>query len=207
MRQVSRARWRGLVRTRPNCLPLRRRPSDAAWVSPWAVRGYRCVPCAARRGSRRFRRAVLTRFVREPSFVAFILPMMPLVLILLLACCRRFRSRFANGSMAIRTSLARRVTAIRISDDGEIRAISEGSLYVYAQGRWQAPAPATESWTAEQAPEPAGLPVQPATAFGPPGPTAACGFGTAKGLFHQAGGDWSAGGSAGCRTMRCWPWR
>ena len=90
---------------------------------------------------------------------------MPLVIILLVAGLlqafpQQVRKRFDGDP----NQPLRRVTAIRISDDGEIRAISEGSLYVYAQGRWQAPVPANETWAAELAPAPAGLPVLPATA-------------------------------------------
>ena len=115
---------------------------------------------------------------------------MPLVLILLLAGLlqafpQQVRKRFEGDP----NQPLRRVTAIRISDDGEIRAISEGSLYVYAQGRWQAPVPASESWAAELAPEPAGLPVLPATAAAKQA-DGSLWFGTAKGLFHQMGKDW-----------------
>ncbi len=115
---------------------------------------------------------------------------MPLVLLVLIAGLlqafpQQVRKRFEGDT----NQPARRVTAIQINDDGDIRAISEGQLYVYSQGRWAAPVPATESWSAEQLPAPGGLPIQPATASAKQA-DGTIWFGTAKGLFHHVGNDW-----------------
>lgn len=115
---------------------------------------------------------------------------MPLVLLVLFASLlqafpQQVRKRF-DGDVNQPT---RRVTAIRINDDGDIRAISEGQLYVYSQGRWGTPTPTSESWQAELLPAPNSLPIQPATASAAQA-DGSLWFGTAKGLFHQIGNDW-----------------
>lgn len=115
---------------------------------------------------------------------------MPLVLLVLVASLlqafpQQVRKRFDGDA----NQPTRRVTAIQIGDDGEIRAISEGQLYVYSQGRWAPPTPTTESRPAMLLPAPAGLPVRPATASAKQA-DGSLWFGTAKGLLHQIGNDW-----------------
>ena len=115
---------------------------------------------------------------------------MPLVLLVLIAGLlnafpQQVRKRFDGDS----NQPTRRVTAIQINDDGEIRAISEGQLYVYAQGRWAAPSPTTESWPTDPLPAVANLPVGPPTAWAKQA-DGSLWIGTAKGLLHQIGNDW-----------------
>ncbi len=115
---------------------------------------------------------------------------MPLVLLVLVASLlqafpQQVRKRFDGDA----NQPTRRVTAIQISDDGGIRAICEGQLYIYSHGRWAPPTPTTESWSAPLLPAPAGLPVKPATASAKQA-DGSLWFGTSKGLLHQIGKDW-----------------
>ena len=83
----------------------------------------------------------------------------------------------------------KRVTAIQIADSGEIRAISDGQLFVYAQGKWSNQGEAKEPIPAQSIAAPGSIPLQPATCSA----KAADGsiwFGTAKGLLHLEGAEW-----------------